>query len=764
MRKMLAHAVWGRVFAVFLMLVGLGCGWWLTALAMSSIQELRQLERVPASKVAAALPGEINISATARTLNERILSSHHTHTPSLYYRFRHEVETRDSEGRTSWSTRQDFERGVDFLLEDETGSITLAAASDLKQIDWSVHQSYQTVSGRNRYTEWRIEPFADVFVFAKAVGKGDKLRLRFNQPGHYTPIVSTYGQNAEQQDMGSGGLFALWGGLALLCIGVLGVIYLLQVHRLLVYLSVLTGVLALVLIQLALTMMQQDIKNGLQRYQSHLHTAEQLMSSTMKAHNDSWSGWVQAGDFLDTALPYSEQQRLREVRLTLALSQQRLQQQMQANPERWLLSMWDVKVPSALPGLPADDTAEVNTRLTKIKSTKLNAGWLWAVIPIGMLLALLFTWLGFRQVRYKRMIENVPTSLAAGVSCGVSEVQGSLLIDDDQEPLRSPHTHSRCAWYYYKEEERRGSGKNAKWVTLKEKTDYLTFYSEDETGRLAIDAKDADVISRYEISERQGRMRYTEQTLRMSDPLYAIGMADVDRHQPDRLKMVRGDTAEPFILSNLTEATVMLMKARRGMFYLSLAFSGLLLALLMSFGSSGGFAATDFLLAALAAPVYMMAVTLILHYNDLIFLRRRAERNWANIQISLKKRHTLIPNLEKLAKRYLTHEKEVMKKVAALRKTYKQSVGKKETMGRYFAAEQSADQQLRAVIENYPELKGSKVVSKLMSSLSRMENEVALFRSGYNDAVEIYNARVATVPDVFFARMFGFKRLVYIAD
>lgn len=760
MRKILGH--WA--FALVILLVGSAGGWWLTGLGLGNIQELRQLERVPASKVGAALPGEINLTASAHPINGKTLKSHYTNTPSLYYRFRHEVETRDSEGRRSWSTRQDFDRAVDFHLVDESGEIRIAGESDLAAIDWSVAQSYQTVVGKNRYTEWRIEPYADLFVFGKAVTAGDGLAVRFNQPGFFTPIISTFGQYAEQQDMGSGGLFALWGGLALLGLGVLGAIYLLKIHRLLVYLSILTGMLALVLVHLALSMMQQDIANGLSRYTSHHQAATRLVQQRLGIIQLPWQGWQSAGDFLDYQyqdLTYRQQQQLREVRITLAVSQQRLVSQMQAMPERLLLPLWGHDIPDALPGLPDQDLQEVANRLQAMEATRLTAGWLWAVIPVGLLLALLFTWLGFRQVRYKRLIENVPTSLTAGVSCGLAEVQGSLMIDEDKEPLCSPHTNSRCAWYYYKEEERRGSGKNAKWVTLTEKTDYLTFYAEDEEGRLAIDATDAEIISRYDMCERQGRMRYTERTLRMSDPLYAIGQADVDKHQADRLLMVRGDTSEPFILSNFPEVNVMLMKARRGMFYLSLAFSSLLLALLMTFASSGGFAATDFLMAAMAAPVYMLLVTLVLHYNDLVFLRRRAERNWANIEISLKKRHNLIPNLEKLTKRYLAHEKEVMLKVAELRKLYTQD---KDTLSKYLQAEQQAEQQLNAVIEDYPELKGNKVVAKLMKNLARAENEVALFRRGYNDAVEIYNARIATVPDVFFAKAMGFDRLSYIAD
>ena len=66
------------------------------------------------------------------------------------------------------------------------------------------------------------------------------------------------------------------------------------------------------------------------------------------------------------------------------------------------------------------------------------------------------------------------------------------------------------------------------------------------------------------------------------------------------------------------------------------------------------------------------------------------------------------------------------------------------------------------MIENYPKLKGAAVVQKLTRNLTDLENEIALMRTGYNDAVELYNARVSSFPDVLLARWFAFRRMSFV--
>ena len=67
------------------------------------------------------------------------------------------------------------------------------------------------------------------------------------------------------------------------------------------------------------------------------------------------------------------------------------------------------------------------------------------------------------------------------------------------------------------------------------------------------------------------------------------------------------------------------------------------------------------------------------------------------------------------------------------------------------------------MLEDYPKLKGHSVVKQLMNTLTSLENELTLYRGGYNDAVEIYNARIQAMPDVLFAKRCGFTRMDFIA-
>ena len=84
-------------------------------------------------------------------------------------------------------------------------------------------------------------------------------------------------------------------------------------------------------------------------------------------------------------------------------------------------------------------------------------------IGAGLLICLGLTYFGFRLVRLKRHIENVPTSKSSGLVFGLSEIQGRIHKLEDHKPLESPLTFSSCYWYYYKVEEKQGSGDNEKW-------------------------------------------------------------------------------------------------------------------------------------------------------------------------------------------------------------------------------------------------------------------------------------------------------------
>lgn len=756
--------VW--LVSIVLIAVGGYGGKWLLSSGFNSIQELRQLERVPESKASAILPGEVAITAWSEVDSTRpkgsTVKSRYTHTPSLYYRYTREVKKKDSDGKTHWDTVEDKQDSVRFWLVDESGRVLVEPSTS--NIHWSVEQSFQTTNGSVRHTEWRIEPGEQVFIFAKAVFKKGKMHLRFDQPGYYTPIISNYSKSYELAAIGGLGLLALWGGLAAIAMALLGVAYILKIHRLLVYLSLLTLVLVIVLVNLSFTMMRQDLQNGLARYDSQVSTATERITEALKKHGIAWSGWIDAGDFDGddyTAVPEHQRYKLKEYRVNLALNQMHIQQQMEAMPERLLYSFWGLSKPQALKGIPEADWQLVLDRMNEEPQTTLVASWTLYVMLGGGLFAFVFTFMGHRWIRVKRLIENIPCSPTIAVSCGLAEVKGTVALQNGVLPLESPYTCSPCVWFQYKKEEQQGSGKNRRWVVVDKASDQLNFVCKDDEGEIVINPDKAEVISEHSIVKTRNGYRYTESTLQLHDTLYAIGLAKIDAKKMDCLNIQKGLSGDPFILSNLSESEVMLSKARTGMFSLNVAFSGMLLAMLIGFGKGGGFAATDFLMAAMAAPIYMIFMMLVLHYNDLIYLRQRAERNWANIQISLKKRHNLVSSLQKVVKRYFEHEKSLFKQVSILRTNYKAAFNDDKKLDTYFKSEKALQEQFKVTLESYPDLKGDAIIAKLMTTLTKLETELALLRQGYNDSVEVYNQRISTIPDVFLARSFGFSRQVY---
>lgn len=733
--------------------------WWLLQLGFGQIQALRQLERVPNAEAAFVLPGEVTLNAAA-VIDTQTTGSYFTQTPSLFYHYSRERRTTDSEGKTRWRTEFRHTAGVDFLLQDDTGQLPVRIAESAERVDWSLHKRFSETRGDLRHNEWRLEPGDRVFVFGKAVIEEQTVVLRFDQPGFYDPILSHFSRADSQTGFGSKGIWALWGGLSCLALALFALARLLGLHRILMFVCLLGMGQILLLIHLSLTMMHADLRNGLTRYQQQKAAAEALADATFSQHQLVWSGWQSLAAH---NLPPEDQQRLQAYRRYLGLSQQRLSQQMQARPERWLLGTWQIVPPPAIEGLSEEDEVAIREQLAALPATRLSGWWPWLAFAAGALVAAVMTWVAIRRAKVKRLIENLPHVPTRGVSCGITETGGEIMPADDTALLQTPHLRRPCVWYSYLKEERRGSGKKARWVTVDKETLSQMFYLRDNEGHIPVLADNAEVISRHRTVKREGKFRFTETILKAGDPIYAVAVAAIDPAQPDRLQLRAGEMKEPFILSNFSEKDVMLRKATASMLAICGAVAGLLLTLLMVSGMKGGFSALDFLAAATAMPAYMIVIMLLLHYNDLIFLRQRALRNWANIDVALKKRKELIDGFAKTAKAFLEHERGLQQKLSQLRAALTQTQSNQAKVAEYLRLENQFHQTLSVIIENYPDLKSQTLMQKLMTVISEGETEIALLRQGYNDAATAYNTRIATVPDVMFAKLFDFGRLDLIA-
>ncbi|MFJ3487903.1 LemA family protein [Pseudomonas sp. NPDC090202] len=154
-------------------------------------------------------------------------------------------------------------------------------------------------------------------------------------------------------------------------------------------------------------------------------------------------------------------------------------------------------------------------------------------------------------------------------------------------------------------------------------------------------------------------------------------------------------------------------------------------------------------------------------YNRLVLLRNRFKNAFAQIEVQLKRRHDLIPNLVETAKAYLGHERDTLEAVISARnqavaglKAAAGQAGDEHSMAQLGNAEgalSSAVGRLTVTMEAYPDLKASQNMQQLSEELTSSENKVAFARQAYNDAVMEYNTYRQSFPPVFFAARFGHK-------
>lgn len=152
-------------------------------------------------------------------------------------------------------------------------------------------------------------------------------------------------------------------------------------------------------------------------------------------------------------------------------------------------------------------------------------------------------------------------------------------------------------------------------------------------------------------------------------------------------------------------------------------------------------------------------------YNKLVTLRNRYQNGFAQIEVQLKRRYDLIPNLVETAKAYMSHERETLEAVIAARNGAVQGLeaaaanpGNPEAMQGLAGAEgmlANAMGRLNVVMEAYPDLKANQNMMQLSEELTTTENKVAFSRQAFNDAVTEYNSYRQSFPPVFFANMFG---------
>jgi hypothetical protein len=405
-----------------------------------------------------------------------------------------------------------------------------------------------------------------------------------------------------------------------------------------------------------------------------------------------------------------------------------------------------------------------------------------APAALGGLLALLFAWLSLRLLGKRRLLNDIPTSKADGVFIGFVELKGKA---ETASPLRSFLAERDCVWYAWSVEEhwsrtvqetyRDADGKTktrtkveSGWRTVADGGEQIRFFLADETGAVRVDPAGAKIepVSVYSETCRRGdplyygkgptdavsdsthERRFQEQAIPVGARLYVVGQA---RERDDVVAPEIGLGGPLFIISTRSEQQV-----TKGWLWGSWAL-GIL---------GGGLAVGGLAVAAHAAPVdpaafavpplaYLAAWGLgwsWMAYNSLVNLRQRVRQAGSLVDVELKRRHDLIPNLVRAVEGLRDHERTVQTEVAHLREQLAAT-----PPGQPGPDPHGVLADVRSVVERYPELKAQASFLKLQEELAETEERIALARAYYNDIATFYATRLEQLPDRFVAPLAGLR-------
>ena len=156
----------------------------------------------------------------------------------------------------------------------------------------------------------------------------------------------------------------------------------------------------------------------------------------------------------------------------------------------------------------------------------------------------------------------------------------------------------------------------------------------------------------------------------------------------------------------------------------------------------------------------VLVLWMIFIYNRLVTLRNRVKEAWSDIEVQLKRRYNLIPNLVETVKGYASHEKEVFEKVTQART---KAIGAQNLKEKAVAENMLSNtlKSLFAVAENYPQLRSSENFQKLQDELTDAEDKIQAARRFYNGNVRDFNIKIESFPSNIIAKIFNFKKVEF---
>jgi hypothetical protein len=407
------------------------------------------------------------------------------------------------------------------------------------------------------------------------------------------------------------------------------------------------------------------------------------------------------------------------------------------------------------------------------------------LIPVvSIVLAGLCLWGTYRAARRQRLVEDIPTSKTTGVFIGYVEVKGTA---EAEQPLRSYLASVRCVLYQWTVQEhwsrtvtetytdsqgrtqtrtKRESG----WTTVDHGGQMIPFYLRDECGVIRISPQGATIESEkvfdetcgrsnplyyakgpaHAVSDSDHRRQFTEYAIELHRDLYVLGQAR-EREDIVAAEIAEDPCAPLFLISTRSEEQV--RSGYQWAYWGWLIFGGVLaiagwIILNLASGRPLGAAWPVY---SLAAAAYLLATSLVwlwMVFNSLVELRQRVRQAWAQVDVQLKRRHDLIPNLVSIVQGLRDHEQTLQADLAELRSQLIATAP-----GQAGPDFHGVTRNLMAIAERYPELTAQPAFARLHESLVDTEHRIALARGYFNDIASYYNTRLERVPDRYAAAL-----------
>jgi len=393
----------------------------------------------------------------------------------------------------------------------------------------------------------------------------------------------------------------------------------------------------------------------------------------------------------------------------------------------------------------------------------------------------------FRTLGKKRLIDDLPTSKTQGVFIGLAELKGAAESD---APLTSHLASVRCVQYAWQVDEhwsrtvtetytdskghthtrtRTESG----WTKVAGSGEAIPFYLKDDTGVIRVVPDGASIQNvktfdqtcspgdslyygkgpPHQIANSTHRRRFHEMALPLHVPLYVMGQAR-ERQDIVAAEIARNKRSPMFLISVRTEKQISNRYALWSLLWIVL---GIVVALgggvlWDRLGNPRADLAPQPLLVGAGAFLGALALGWVwMVYNSLVVLHHRAEQGWSQVDVQLKRRHDLIPNLVRAVEGYRTHESDTQRLLAEIR-----TQAEATPPGVAGADFKGIAPALLATFERYPELKASESFLRLQQALVNTEQRIALARDYFNNIATSYNTRLGIIPDRFVA---GLARL-----